>query len=85
MREQGWHVVDAVKETKPQRLGLLILNTEIDAGAGHADTDTIWLTEAKDPVDVYAIPNIRRHLDRFLDSSKKRGGTLWPTIERRGT
>ena len=31
----------------------------------------IWLIEVKDPADVFAVPEIRRHLDRFYVTHKK--------------
>lgn len=71
LRRDGWTVVDGVKETKPQRLGVPRLSTEIDAVAGRSDLATVWLLEVKDPVDSYAVPEIRRHLDRFFARSKK--------------
>lgn len=71
LRREGWVVVDGVKETKPQRLGVPRLSTEIDAVVGRPEAATIWLLEVKDPVDVYAVPEIRRHLDRFFAPAKK--------------
>jgi hypothetical protein len=66
MRDHGWTVMTNVKETKPERLGLPFLQTEIDVVAGKAGDATIWLLEAKDPATVHATPELRRSLDAFL-------------------
>jgi hypothetical protein len=54
-----------VSETDPQKLGVPSLSGEIDAVAGRPGSPTIWLLEVKDPADVFVVPEIRRHLDRF--------------------
>jgi hypothetical protein len=72
LRSNGWTVENNIKETKPQRLGLKKLSTEIDAVAGRAGRRVIWLLEAKDPVSVHATPQVRGQLDDFyLDRTKK--------------
>ncbi|MBB5844894.1 hypothetical protein HD599_003217 [Conyzicola lurida] len=67
----GWSVVSNIKETKPKRLGLTSLSTEIDAVAGRAGDSVIHLLEAKDPANVFAIPQISRQLDDFYLDGKK--------------
>lgn len=54
---------------KPDLLGLPALSGEVDVIAGRADCDVLWLLEIKDPVDTHAVPEIRRHLDRFFDDN----------------
>ncbi|WP_158253223.1 hypothetical protein [Cryobacterium sp. N19] len=71
MTANGWSVLTNIKETKPERLNLATLNTEIDVVAGKVGERTIWILEAKDPATVHATPEIRRSLDNFeLDGSK---------------
>jgi hypothetical protein len=43
---------------------------EIDIVAGRADSATIWILEVKDPAPVFAPPEIRRHLNRFIFDAK---------------
>lgn len=69
--QRGWQVETNIKENKAKRLNLPSLSTEIDAVAGRSGEKTIWLLEAKDPVSVHAIPDIRRHLDTFFLDGKK--------------
>lgn len=71
LREDDWNVIENVKETKPQRLNLPSLATEIDCVAGRSDSRVIWLLEVKDPVDAFAIPEIRRGLDTFYVDDRK--------------
>lgn len=54
-----------IRERNAQRLGVPVLSGEIDAVAGRPGSRIIWLLEVKDPADVYVVPEIRRHLDRF--------------------
>jgi hypothetical protein len=65
LRAAGYACVVRIRETDPQRLGVPALSGEVDAVAGRAGSTVIWLLEVKDPADVFAIPEIRRHLDRF--------------------
>jgi len=37
----------------------------VDVVAGRTGSSVIWLIEVKDPTDVFVVPEIRRHLDRF--------------------
>ncbi len=67
----GWTVITNVKESKPERLNVPSLQTEIDVVAGRAGDPNIWLLEVKDPSDVFALSDIRRMLDRFYLDSKK--------------
>ncbi|WP_182907555.1 hypothetical protein [Microbispora sp. H13382] len=71
LRDSGWSVIEAVSANKPQRLNVPSLTTEIDAVAGRADLGTLWLLEVKDPVDTFAVPEIRRHLDHFYVGLQK--------------
>ena len=72
LRSEGWSVIANVKETDPERLNVPHLQTEIDVVAGRAGDPTIWLLEVKDPVEVFALTDIRRTLDRFfVDEDKK--------------
>lgn len=71
LHDNGWQVVARVRETDPQRLGVPALQTEIDVVAGRPGDPTLWLLEVKDPAGVYAIAEIRRHLDRFYKGSAK--------------
>ena len=71
MRTNGWTTVENIRETKPERLGLVSLQTEIDCVAGRADSATIWLLEAKDPADVFAARDVRRAIDKFYTGSSK--------------
>jgi hypothetical protein len=70
LRADGWAVIENIKETKPARLNVPSLSTEIDAVAGRSDSPTIWLLEAKDPVETHAVPEIRRALDTFYVDAK---------------
>jgi hypothetical protein len=71
MKANGWKTISNVKETKPERLNLDTLQTEIDVVAGKKGHRLIWILEAKDPATVHATPEIRRSLDNFyLDGSK---------------
>ena len=71
LRDAGWTVIESIKETKPEKLGVRSLQTEIDVVAGRADDPNIWLLEVKDPTDVFAPADVRRMLDRFYLDSKK--------------
>jgi hypothetical protein len=51
--------------SKPRQLGVPSLAGEVDVVAGRTGSPVIWLIEVKDPTDVFAVPEIRRHLDRF--------------------
>ncbi|MEV4385469.1 hypothetical protein AB0J68_07020 [Micromonospora sp. NPDC049580] len=69
LRQAGYTVLERVKKPKP--LGVPSLSGEIDVLAGCANSRTVWLLEIKDPAELYAVPEIRRHLDYFyLDRSK---------------
>ncbi|MHB1009919.1 MAG: hypothetical protein ACYC1E_11935 [Propionibacteriaceae bacterium] len=71
LQDAGWTVISNIKETKPERLAVPSLQTEIDVVAGRAGDPNIWLLEVKDPTDVFALADIRRMLDRFfLDDTK---------------
>lgn len=65
LEDAGWTFITNIKETKPERLNLPSLQTEIDVVAGRAGDPNIWLLEVKDPSDVFAPADIRRLLDRF--------------------
>lgn len=69
--DAGWTVFTNIKETKPERLNVPSLQTEIDVVAGRAGDPNIWLLEVKDPSDVFALADIRRMLDRFYLDDKK--------------
>jgi hypothetical protein len=71
LRAAGYMCETRIRETDPQRLGVPSLTGEVDAVAGRAGSPVIWLIEVKDPADVSAVPEIRRHLDRFYLSRKK--------------
>ena len=71
LEDAGWTVITNIKETKPERLNLPSLQTEIDVVAGRAGDPIIWLLEVKDPSDVFALADIRRMLDRFYLDDKK--------------
>lgn len=71
LEDAGWTVITNIKETKPERLNLPSLQTEIDVVAGRAGDPNIWLLEVKDPSDVFALADIRRMLDRFCLDDKK--------------
>jgi hypothetical protein len=71
LEDAGWTVITNIKETKPERLNLPSLQTEIDVVAGRAGDPNIWLLEVKDPSDVFALADIRRMLDRFYLDDKK--------------
>ncbi len=65
LRGAGYGSEIRIRETDPQRLGVRSLSGEVDAIAGRAGSTVIWLLEVKDPADVFDVPEIRRHLDRF--------------------
>lgn len=71
LRGAGWTVISGIKETKPERLAVPSLQTEIDVVAGRPGDPNIWLLEVKDPTDVFALSDIRRMLDRFFLDGKK--------------
>jgi hypothetical protein len=71
LRAAGYSYEVRIRETDPQRLGIPSLSGEIDAVTGRPGSKIIWLLEVKDPADVYATPEIRRHLDRFYKTRKK--------------
>lgn len=71
LKDAGWTVITNIKETKPERLNVPSLQTEIDVVAGRAGDPNIWLLEVKDPSDVFALADIRRMLDRFFLDDKK--------------
>ncbi|CCH69464.1 conserved hypothetical protein [Phycicoccus elongatus Lp2] len=71
LADAGWRVVSNIKETKPERLAVPSLQTEIDVVAGRAGDPNIWILEVKDPTDVFALADIRRMLDRFFLDDKK--------------
>ena len=71
LEDAGWTVITSIKETKPERLAVPSLQTEIDVVAGRAGDPNIWLLEVKDPTDVFALADIRRMLDRFFLDDKK--------------
>lgn len=71
LEDTGWTVITNIKETKPERLNVPSLQTEIDVVAGRAGDPNIWLLEVKDPSDVFALADIRRMLDRFYVDDKK--------------
>ncbi|MFG1779470.1 hypothetical protein ACGFIG_23965 [Micromonospora sp. NPDC049048] len=50
----GYSTLNRVKETAPQRIGIL---------AGRPGSRTIWLLAFKDPADTFVTPEVRRHLD----------------------
>lgn len=71
LEDAGWTVISNIKETKPERLAVPSLQTEIDVVAGRAGDPNIWLLEVKDPTDVFGLADTRRMLDRFfLDGNK---------------
>ena len=57
--------------SKSRQLGVPSLAGEVDVVAGRAGSPVIWLIEVKDPTDVFAVPEIRRHLDRFYVTHEK--------------
>jgi hypothetical protein len=65
LREAGYACEVRIHESDPKRLGVPSISGEIDAVAGRAGSPTLWLLEVKDPADVFVVPEIRRHLDRF--------------------
>jgi len=69
LRQAGYAVLERVKKPKP--LGVPSLSGEIDVLAGRTDSRTVWLLEIKDPAELYAVPEIRRHLDKFYLDHKK--------------
>ena len=70
LRTAGYITQVRVRDTDPQRLGVPALSGEVDA-VGRAGSALIWLLEVKDPADVFVVPEIRRHLDRFYVTHKK--------------
>ena len=73
LRQDGWSVIDRIKENKAARLNVPALRTEVDAVAGRAGQLVIWLLEVKDPADAVVIPDFRRALDRFFVDGKHPG------------
>jgi hypothetical protein len=71
LRAAGYTCEVRIRETDPQRLGVPSLSGEIDTVAGRPGSRIIWLLEVKDPADVYVVPEIRRHLDRFYVTHRK--------------
>ena len=71
LRGAGYTCEVRIRETDPQRLGVPSLSGEIDAVAGRPGSRIIWLLEVKDPADVYVVPEIRRHLDKFYATHGK--------------
>jgi hypothetical protein len=71
LRDAGYTCEVRIRETDPQRLGVPSLSGEIDAVAGRPGSRIIWLLEVKDPADVYVVPEIRRHLDKFYATHGK--------------
>ena len=71
LRDAGYAVQTHIQEQDPQRLGVPSLQTEIDVVAGRDSDPVIWLIEVKDPADVHAVPEIRRHLDKFYVDHRK--------------
>jgi hypothetical protein len=71
LRAAGYTCEVRIRETDPQRLRVPSLSGEIDAVAGRPGSRIIWLLEVKDPADVYVVPEIRRHLDRFYITHRK--------------
>ncbi len=71
LRAAGYACETRIRETDPQRLGVPSLSGEIDSLAGRPGSRIIWLLEVKDPADVYVVPEIRRHLDRFYVTHRK--------------
>ncbi len=71
LRSAGYTCEVRIRETDPERLGVPSLSGEIDAVAGRPGSRVIWLLEVKDPADVYGVPEIRRHLDRFYVTHRK--------------
>jgi len=67
----GYVVEVRVRETDPQRLGVPSLTGEVDAVVCRPGSRVLWLIEVKDPADTYVVPEIRRHLDRFLVTRRK--------------
>ncbi len=72
LTNSGYRVVDRIKRTDPQRLGLKHLSGEVDIVAAKEGDPNVWLIEVKDPSDVYASAEIRRSLDRFYMDGKRR-------------
>lgn len=65
LRTAGYTCETRIRERNAKRLGVPSLSGEIDIVAGRAGSRIIWLLEVKDPADVYVVPEIRRHLDKF--------------------
>lgn len=65
LRTAGYTCETRIRERNARRLGVPSLSGEIDTVAGRPHSPIIWLLEVKDPADVYVVPEIRRHLDRF--------------------
>jgi hypothetical protein len=66
LRTAGYSCQVRIRERAAQRLGVPSISGEIDAVAGRPGSRIIWLLEVKDPADVHAVPEIRRHLDKFF-------------------
>ena len=65
LRSAGYTCETRIRERNASRLGVPSLSGEIDIVAGRPGSRIIWLLEVKDPADVYVVPEIRRHLDKF--------------------
>lgn len=65
LRAAGYTCRTRIREGDANRLGVPSLSGEIDILAGRPGSEIIWLLEVKDPADVYVVPEIRRHLDKF--------------------
>ena len=63
LEAQGYNCMTRIR--KPRQLGVPSLAGEVDVIAGRAGSPVIWLIEVKDPTEVFAVPEIRRHLDSF--------------------
>ncbi|HUZ56286.1 MAG TPA: hypothetical protein VMU94_27650 [Streptosporangiaceae bacterium] len=71
LRAAGYTCEVRIRKMDPQRLGVPSLSGEIDTVAGRPGSRIIWLLEVKDPADVYVVPEIRRHLDKFYATHGK--------------
>lgn len=72
LEENGYCVASNVLPNKAARLGVPSLSGEIDVVAGRPGTDTIWILEVKDPTEVFSVGDIRRSLDRFFVTGRRR-------------